>query len=118
MGYPADLAGGGFFRLRRGFERGAARHHRGVDALPHFEREVVDLVVPVDIDGLGRRIQDHLTVFTLADMSLDLCHQVGWYVAVEEVGEFGEEVCAGHGEGYRVPAPRREAGERVGFCLK
>jgi hypothetical protein len=51
-------------------------------------------------------------------MSLDLCHQVGWYVAVEEVGEFGEEVCAGHGEGYRVPAPRREAGERVGFCLK
>ena len=53
-------------------------------------------------------------MLALREMLLNFGQKFGGNIAVEEVSEFGEEVCAGHRDVLVI----RVAGARVGFFLK
>ena len=74
----------------------AAGHDGGFEAGLEIGGEVVDLGVAVDVDGFGGGVEDDFAVLALGDVLFYFDHEVRRDVAVEEIGEFGEEVSAGH----------------------
>lgn len=74
----------------------AAGHNGSVQALAQLGGEFVNFVFAVDLDGLAGGVQNNLAVVALADMGLHFSEELGVDLAVEVVGEFGEEIGAGH----------------------
>jgi len=58
--------------------------------------QLVELVVAVDLNGLAGGIENDLAVFAGVGVGADLLEQFGADVAVEVIGEFAEEIGAGH----------------------
>jgi hypothetical protein len=75
----------------------ALRHDGGVQAFPEFVREIVDLVLAIDGDGLAGSIEDDFAVMALANMGLYFKQEFGVDLTVEVVSKLGEEIGAGHG---------------------
>jgi hypothetical protein len=68
---------------------GAFCHDGGVQALAELSRNLVDLVVFVDRDGLAGGVEDDLTMAAGSGVGADLFEELGADVAVEIVGELG-----------------------------
>jgi hypothetical protein len=68
---------------------GTGLHDAGYCAFAHFFRELVNLVVTIDLDGLTGRVDEDLAVIALAQVRLDLFEEAGFDSAVKIVGHLG-----------------------------
>src|ERR1700740_3497822 len=73
----------------------ATLHNGVVKAVAQLGGQLVDLMRPVDLDGLAGGIDDHFAVLALAHVLLDLGAGIGGDGLVDDVVEHGEELSAG-----------------------
>jgi hypothetical protein len=75
-------------RLREGLFFGEALgHDGGVEAFAQLVGDLVDLVVPVDFDGLVGGVEDDFAVLASGGVGADLFEQFWGELLVEVVGE-------------------------------
>ncbi len=74
----------------------AARHDGGVEALAETNRQIVELVRAVDLDGLARGAEGDFAVIAAFEVVLQLNARLGGYRVVDQIIKEGEELSAGH----------------------
>jgi hypothetical protein len=67
-----------------------------VEAFAELIRDLVDLVAPINLDGLPGGIEHHFAVAASSSMSANLFEQFGADLAIEVIGKLTEKVGAGH----------------------
>ncbi len=74
----------------------AAGHDGGAEAGAEVVGELVDFVAAVDFDGFAGGVDDDFAVVASAEVLFDFGEQLGFDLAIEKIGEFGEEIRAVH----------------------
>src|SRR6185503_7523836 len=74
----------------------ALRHNCIVQPLAQLRRDLVQLLAPIDLDGLVRRIQDHPAMLALGGMAADLPAKIFAQLVVEIVTQLAQQVRAVH----------------------
>ena len=97
QGWESRLAGFTSAASPARFGSEAARHDGIVKTVLQFNWKLVDVMLAIDGDGLAGCVENDLAVAALADMGLDLRKQLRVDLAIEVVGQLGEEIGAGHG---------------------
>jgi hypothetical protein len=71
-------------------------HDGGMHTLADVGGELVELMIAIDVDGLGGGIEDHFTVFALSDVMFYLGQEFGGNGTIEEVGKLRKKISARH----------------------
>jgi hypothetical protein len=83
----------------------AAGHDGGVEAFAEIGGKVVDLVGPVDLDGLAGSVEDDFAVAALVKMLFDLSARFSGNRVVDEFVKQGDKFGAGHASTPNIRSP-------------
>jgi hypothetical protein len=83
----------------------AAGHDGGVEALAEAGGEIVDLMRPVDLNGLAGGGESDFAVIAALEMGLQFAASLNGNLVVDQVVKQSEKFCAGH---FSTPFFRRK----------